>query len=338
MTEVASRAGVSQTTVSLVLNDASGARLSRETRQRVLDAANDLGYRISTRKLTQPDSGGAIGFIADEFATDPWMALAMDGMREKAWESGITIKAASTRGDAAMERAVFREMLSQPLIGLIYGTVNTRRVNCQFLPRDINVVLLNCYVADRAYPSVQPAEIVGGHLATKRLIDAGHRRIGLINGEPWMDASRDRLKGYRQAHASADLPIDPDMIHSGNWEPSEGYRHTQELMALPVPPTAIFCANDIMALGCFEALKEIGLRIPDDVSVIGYDDRELAQYMHPPLTTILLPHMEMGSFAAEYLIEQNARPMSRPTQVKIEGNLIERGSVRDHRSRTVVHI
>jgi LacI family transcriptional regulator len=326
MTEVALEAGVSQTTVSLVLNDARGARLSADTRRRVQDAARKLGYKLTAGKSTSVNCAGTIAFVVNEFSTDPWMSLAMDGAREKAWEQGITICAASTRGDTRLEHAVLESILSQPLVGLIYGTIHTRRIDHLDLPRRVPTVLLNCYLADRSLPCVLPAETVGGHTATDHLINAGHKRIAMINGEPWMDASRDRLKGYRQAHASADLPVDAELIRNGNWEPSEGYHHTHDLMDLPVPPTAIFCANDMMALGCYEALKERGLRIPEDVAVMGYDDREVARYMHPPLSTVLLPHYEMGAVAAEFLIDQMTRPSRRPAQIKVEGNLIKRGS------------
>jgi LacI family transcriptional regulator len=290
MTEVALEAGVSQTTVSLVLNDARGARLSADTRRRVQDAARKLGYKLTAAKSTAANFAGTIAFVVNEFSTDPWMSLAMDGAREKAWEQGITICAASTRGDTRLEHAVLQSILSQPLVGLIYGTIHTRRIDPLDLPRRVSTVLLNCYLADRSLPSVLPAETMGGHTATDHLIQAGHKRIAMINGEPWMDASKDRLKGYRQAHASADLPVDPELIRNGNWEPSEGYHHTHDLMDLPAPPTAIFCANDMMALGCYEALKERGLRIPQDVAVMGYDDREVARYIHPPLSTVVLPH------------------------------------------------
>ncbi|MDB5561109.1 MAG: LacI family transcriptional regulator [Hyphomicrobiales bacterium] len=330
MTEVALAAGVSQTTVSLVLNEAKGARLSADTRRRVLEAARKLDYTVVRRRGGASDNGvtpGMIGFIVDEMSTDPWMALALDGAREKAWEHGITIAAAATRGDADIEQAVLRQMQGQKLIGLIYGTINTRRVEPPPFPGGIPTVLLNCYLADRSLPSVVPAEVVGGHTATARLAAAGHRRIGFINGEAGMEASRDRLKGYRQALATADLHFDADLVRSGNWEPSAGYEQTRALMALASAPTAIFCGNDLMAMGCYEALKEMGFSIPRDVAVIGYDDREIAQYMHPPLTTVVLPHTEMGAVAAEYLIDQAARPMRRPTQIKVEGQLVERQSV-----------
>ena len=167
-------------------------------------------------------------------------------------------------------------------------------------------VLLNCHAANGSLASVVPGEVAGGHAATDVLIRAGHRRIGYINGEASMEASRHRLRGYRQALATADLPFDPDLVREGNWQPLSGYEATLALMALPSPPTAIFCANDLMAVGCYEALRELGLRIPEDVAVMGYDDREIAQHLHPPLSSVLLPHFEMGSIAAEILIDAAA--------------------------------
>lgn len=329
MTDVAAAAGVSQTTVSLVLNDTQGARLSAETRQRVVDAAARLGYRLVKRgaaRLPVSDAT-AIGFVVNEMSTDPWCAIALDGARERAWEHGLTISVAVTRGDADMEEAVLAQMATQPLAGLIYGTISTRRIVPPPGLYRIPTVLLNCYASDRSLPSVVPGEVRGGFTATQRLVRAGHRRIGFIEGEALMDASRDRQKGYRQALTSADLPFDPDLVRPGNWEPSAGYEQALALMNLADPPTAIFCSNDMMALGCFEALKELGLRIPDDVAVVGYDDREVAQFTHPPLTTVLLPHFEMGALAAEYIIDQAIHPLDLPAQLKVECRLVERMSV-----------
>jgi LacI family transcriptional regulator len=329
MTDVAIEAGVSQTTVSLILNEVPEARLARETRQRVLAAAERLKYRLAQRNPPNPSAIDAttIGFVVDEISTDPWMALALDGARERAWASGLTISVAVTRGDAEMERVMMEKMLAQPLLGLIYGKIHTVEIEPHKALNAKPTVLLNCYLSDRSLPSVVPAEVAGGRTATERLIRAGHRRIAFINGEPWMDASRDRLKGYRQSLAAADLPFDPDLVRAGNWEPPSGYEFTRELMALGNPPTAFFCANDLMAVGCYDALRELGLAVPGDVAVVGYDDRETARYMHPPLTTVVLPHFEMGSTAVDTLIDVAARPPKRPPQIKEEGPLIERQSV-----------
>jgi LacI family transcriptional regulator len=218
-------------------------------------------------------------------------------------------------------------LAGQPLLGMIYGTIQTRQIKASPLLHRVPTVLLNCHAADRSLASIVPGEVLGGWSATERLIMAGHRRIGLIEGEVWMEASRDRLNGYRQALASHEIRFDPALLRPGNWEPSSGYEHTLSLMALPNPPTAIFCANDLMALGCYDALKELGKSIPDDVAVIGYDDREIAQFTRPPLTTVLLPHFEMGALAAEYVIDHANGSVRRPLHLKVECPLVERSSV-----------
>ena len=122
-------------------------------------------------------------------------------------------------------------------------------------------------------------------------------------------------------------PFDPELVHDGNWQPLSGYEATRELMAIRTPPTAIFCANDFMAVGCYEALRELGLRIPDDVAVIGYDDREIGRHLHPPLSTMLLPHFEMGAIAAEILIDGGAGALDPPRQIKVECPVVMRRSV-----------
>ena len=328
MTDVANEARVSQTTVSLVLNHADGARLSVRTRERVVAAAKKLDYKLGRRGAGPSSSGSStIGFICDEFSTDPWTSIGFDGVREKAWERGYTVTVMATRGDAEMERAALAQMASQPLLGLIYATINTRLIEAPAALAQIPTVLLNCHVADAALPSVVPGEVSGGHAATDFLLRAGHQRIGYINGEPSMEASRHRLRGYRQALATADLPFDPALVREGNWQPLSGYEGALALMRLASPPSAIFCANDLMAVGCYDALRELGLRIPQDVAVMGYDDREIAQHLHPPLTTVLLPHFEMGAIAAEILLDAMTRPSKRPQHIKIECQIVERKSV-----------
>ena len=328
MIDVANEARVSQTTVSLVLNHADGARLSAETRQRVMKAAARLGYQPVRRGgAPAPSSPTSIGFVCDEISTDPWTAIGLDGAREKAWETGLTITVMATRGDADMEEAALAELASHRLIGLIYATINTRLIEPPEALMRLPTVLLNCHAANGALTSVVPGEVAGGHTATDVLIRAGHRRIGYINGEASMEAARHRLRGHRQALATADLPFDPDLVREGNWQPMSGYEATRELMNLPAPPSAIFCANDLMAVGCYEALRELGLKIPDDIAVMGYDDREIAQHLHPPLSTVLLPHFEMGSIAAELLIDAAAGSALRPRQIKVECPIVMRKSV-----------
>ncbi len=328
MIDVANEARVSQTTVSLVLNHADGARLSQETRERVLKAAAKLGYHPG-RRIEAPAAASAasIGFVCDEISTDPWTAIGFDGVREKAWEHGLTVTVMVTRGDAEMEAAALAQLAARPLLGLVYATINTRLVEPPAGLLRLPTVLLNCHAANGSATSVVPGEVAGGHAATDVLIRAGHRRIGYINGEASMEASRHRLRGYRQALATADLPFDPDLVFEGNWQPLSGYEGTLALMALPSSPTAIFCGNDLMAVGCYEALRELGLTIPKDVAVMGYDDREIAQHLHPPLSSVLLPHFEMGSIAAEILIDAAAGSARLPRQIKVECPIVRRKSV-----------
>ena len=327
MIDVANEARVSQTTVSLVLNHADGARLSPETRKRVVRAAAKLGYQPVRRGGAPAAAATTIGFVCDELSTDPWTAIGLDGVRERAWAHGLTVTVMATRGDADMEAAALAQLAALPLAGLVYATINTRLVEPPAWPGPAPLVLLNCHAPGGAFASVVPGEVAGGHAATHLLIRAGHRRIGYVNGEASMEAARHRLRGYRQALATADLPFDPDLVREGNWQPLSGYEATRALMALADPPTAIFCANDLMAVGCYEALRDLGLSVPDDVAVVGYDDREIAQHLHPPLTTVLLPHFEMGAIAAERLIDAAAGADPRPRQIKVECPIVMRKSV-----------
>ena len=328
MMDVATLSGVSQTTVSLVLNGIAEARVSDETIARVKKAAKSLNYTHAVGREgsgVRPDNA-VVGMIVDEMATDPWMAIALEGVREKGAATGHDVVIFVTSGDAEAETTAVRTLTKLNLAGLIYGTIQTRAVTPPAPVLEQHVVLLNCYMPNRTMPSVTPGEVVGGRTATQHLIELGHRRIGVIQGEDWMDASKDRLKGYRQALAGADISFDESLVRPGNWEPSAGYAQTMELMRLARPPSSIFCCNDLMALGCIEALKELGKRIPEDVSVVGYDDREFAQFVHPSLTTVILPHFEMGVLAAELLLERIDSPGKSPPQLKAECPLVVRDS------------
>lgn len=328
MMDVAARAGVSQATVSLILNGSSGVSFSKGTRARVMEAAEALGYRL-LRRVPERQANGSkvIGFVVDEISSDPWMSLALEGARNKAEEFGLTVMLAVTGEEREQTVAVFERMTAQPLLGLIYGTILTRRVVPPKPLFDNPTVLLNCYDTRHKLSSVLPADFLGGRAATERLIRAGRRRIAFINGQDGIDASRDRLRGYREALVSNDLQFDPSLVWPGNWEPSAGYEGTRALMALPKPPDAIFCGNDMMAMGCYDALREIGLGIPDDIAVIGFDDREIAQFMRPSLTTLILPHHEMGAIAAELLIDRIGGLDRLHDQIKVECRMIERDSV-----------
>jgi LacI family transcriptional regulator len=333
MTDVALEAGCSQATVSFVLKNSPGVKISTETRARVIRSAIALGYAPpSFAHLEPPESPddsrtGPIGFLVDQLATSPEAVVAIDGARQAAWESGRVVLVAQTMNDTEMEKGAIRALRAQRLSGLIYMTIFTRRIEIPpgILTLGVPVVLLNCYSDDHRFPAVVPGEVAGGERATQHLIDQGHRRIGMITGEPWMEAVRDRLKGYRRALAAQEIPYDPDLVVRGNWSASSGFDGVSRLLRLPDPPTAIFCQNDRMAIGGYEALKEAGLRIPEDISVIGFDDEEISRHLHPQLTTVILPHRAMGTWAAEQLGTSLA--MDRFPIRKFDCALVERRSV-----------
>jgi LacI family transcriptional regulator len=335
MTDIARAAGCSQATVSVVLNNAPGVKISSTTRARVIEAARDQGYAAPTFahlpvQLTPATSrSGAIGFMVDQLSTSPEAVVAIEGVRQTTWEDGRVVLIAQTMNDAVMEEKVFQSMIAHGIDALIYMTIFTRRITLPSFIHDtqLPVVLLNCYTDAQERASVIPAETEGGFSATQHLIQNGHRRIAMITGEPWMEAARDRLKGYRRALIEAGIAFDPHIVLQGNWSPSAGYECTRKLLSLKHRPTAIFCQNDRMAIGCYEALKEAGLHIPEDMSVIGYDDEEISRHLVPQLTTVVLPHRQMGSWAAEQLGLYKNGTHPAPAQKHMECTVTGRASV-----------
>jgi LacI family transcriptional regulator len=308
MKDVALRAGVSQSTVSFVLNGLEEMRISAETRRRVLDAAQELGYRPRAAGRPPKSAGTRIvGVMLDEIATSPFASISLDAVQEEAWKHDMLTEIAITRGDRAYESAVLRKWAADRIDGVIYGSILTR----QAAPPDAlarhRAVLLNCYDAAGRFPSVVPAERRGGAAATEALIAEGHRRIAFITGEPWMEASSQRMEGYERALRAAGIAVDPELVVEGNFLPSGGRAATLKLMSGPRRPDAIFCANDLTALGAYEALKELGERIGETIAVMGYDDQEIAQHLSPGLSTVLLPHREMGVWCVRRLTVHDAQ-------------------------------
>jgi LacI family transcriptional regulator len=327
MMDVAAAAGVSQATVSLVLSGGKSGRLADDTRRRVVEAAQALGYKF-VRRGQRSNAGGqsTILFVADETITDPWMSLAFEGARDKALEVGINMLMAVSHADADVETNILAGLGSVPILGIVYGTILTRQVTMPPALAKHRLVLVNCYDAAGAFHSILPGDVLGARTATEHLLAKGCKRIGFINGQQGLDNTRDRLKGYKQALASNDVPFDAALVRPGNWEPSSGYQMTLELMALDNPPDAIFCANDMMAVGSYDALRQLGRKVPDDVAVVGFDDRDIAQYMHPPLSTLVLPLYEMGQIAVELLLDDAGGLHSQPSRIKVECQLVERES------------
>ena len=175
---------------------------------------------------------------------------------------------------------------------------------------------------DRAHTD----NVAGGYLATRHLLDLGHRRIGYIGGPPHLSPVPDRSAGYCRALQEAGLPIDERLIVAGSFRDVGGYSGAQALLTLPAAPTAIFAGNDLMAIGALAAARDAGIAVPDDLSIVGFDDIHLAGYINPPLTTVAQPKYELGVIAAELLLARLAEPDLPPQRRLLQAQLVVRQS------------
>lgn len=331
MHDVAAAAGVSQATVSLVLNDASGTRFSEETRHRVKEAARHLGYRTNAHaKVLRDGVAGMIGFVGDFVATAPFAGKIIEGAQARAWEAGLLLLTVNTGGDKELEKSSLDMMLSYKVAGVVYAGMYHRQLEVPEALGEVPAVVLNSRDRSGRLPGIAPDEELGGYTATRRLLDAGHRRIAMINiGTPddvTLPAAAGRRAGYLRALAGAGIDAEPLLQRDGGGEVPDGRAEMLRLMALDEPPTAVFCANDRTAWGAYQALESLGLRVPQDVSVIGFDNQEtLAPNLRPGLTTLELPFVEMGRRAVE-LVLAGTRPGTGRTEL-LECPLIERQSV-----------
>ncbi len=327
MIDIAEKAGVSQATVSLVLGGVTNARISQDTRDKVHAIAEAMGY-VRKSALSRSSEVRVIGLLIDEVMTTPFAAQFIEGARLEAARQGALIAVFCTGGDAQVEAAALDVLRTTSLIGVLYTSLMTRSVRPPVQLAGIPTVLLNCHAPAGQFASVVPADVTGAFAATEALIRAGHRRIAHIAGEAWGEAARDRMLGYRRALASHDISFVPDWLAGPAWTAASGRAVTLDLLSLPRPPTAIFCFNDRVALGCYEALHERGLQVPRDVSVVGFDNDELAATLRPALTTMVLPHEEMARWAVGTLQDRAGRVgFAAVLRVKIECALIARCSV-----------
>ena len=327
--DVAHRAGVSVTTVSHVLNDAPGKRISDDTRSRVRVAAEELGYRPNgvARSLRLRRSQ-ILALVSDEIATTPHAGQIILGAQEAASRRGWLLMLVNSGGDADTELAEIRALQQRQVDGFLYATMYHREIEVPDELRGVPTVLLDARTSDSSFPSAVPDEVEGGRTATQALIDHGHRRIALANNADDIPATRQRLEGYRRALEAAGIQADSELVVSAPSATEGGIVAGRKLLDLEHRPTAIFCFNDRMAMGVYHAAAERGLRIPEDLSVVGFDNQELiADGLRPGLTTVALPHYEMGAWAVEALIRTIEDPDSDSEQVRLRCPLVVRDSV-----------
>jgi LacI family transcriptional regulator len=314
--DVAAAAGVSLTTVSHVLNEVEGARVAEETRMRVRRAAERLGYSPSrTARGLRLQRTNTVAMLSDHIATTPHAGKIILGAQETAFARGWTLVLFNTGDDRRLEDQDLDALVQHEVDGVLYATMYHRRV--ELPPRLLGatpVVLLDARCDDETVPAVVPDEVSGGRTAAEELIEHGHRRIGFATNRDDIPATHGRLEGYRDALSEAGIRYDRKLVVAAESEAGGGYLAARELLSCKPRPTAIFCFNDRMAMGAYRAAAELGLHIPDDVSFIGFDNQEIiAEGLYPALTTVALPHYEMGCWAVETLIDLiESPPAERP--------------------------
>ncbi len=332
MRDVAELAGVSQATVSLVLNDVEGSGIPEATKVRVREATAAIGYRKNAMarglKLRRSDT---IGFLADHIMALPYACGLVIGAQDAAREAGKHLLilnldfGRSSIGRRETDSAV-EEFLERRVDGIVYATMFHRIVEPPAGLFDVRSVLLDARAHDASIPSVVPDDYEAALHATRYLVNAGHQRIGFLTRSPGPPAPGLRLAGYEAALSNAALPADPTLIVEGIDTTPGGYESAMALLARNDRPTAVFCFNDQMAMGVYQAAAALGLRIPADLSIIGFDDIELiAPVLKPGLTTMRLPHYEMGRWAVERLLDPSKHASI--DQYKMACPLVVRGSV-----------
>ncbi|MFJ8687829.1 LacI family DNA-binding transcriptional regulator [Micromonospora wenchangensis] len=310
LADVARRAGLSKTAASMVLNGREGTRLSAEAHQRVFAAAEELGYRpnLAARSLRTRKTA-TIAFVSDIVATTRFAGGLIRGALDAARERDHVLLITETQGDATFEQYAIEAMLDRQVDGVIYAAMATRRLTVPPAILGGPVVLLNATSPDDL-PCVLPDDERAGRTVTTALLDHGHRdRIALIGRNRLKEddtevslAARARLRGVHRALEDAGLDLLTECF-CAEWLPEHGYAAMRTLLGRPTRPTAIICMNDRLAFGAYQALAEAGLTVPDDISVVSFDDDPIAAWLRPGLSTTALPHEQMGRRAVEILLD-----------------------------------
>ena len=328
--DIAKAAGVSHSTVSRALSNSP--LVKTETKTRIQRLAQEMRYSPDAwaRSLVMGQTR-AVGVVVTTIA-DPFIAEVMQGIESTSYEHGYTVILASSNSDPEREMAAVEMLRSKRVDGVIVTSSRVGALYQQHLERiGVPVVLLNNHSeqSGRYMFSVTVDNEHGGYLATQHLIQLGHRHIAYVAGPAGHSSSEGRLAGYRQALVEANIPLDPARVVPGTGRAETGVQALQVLRALAVPPTAVFCYNDVTAIGLLHAARASGLSVPRDLSVVGFDDIPFASCAYPSLTTVAQPKFEMGQEAMQMTFALMKAPTPSEAQVSdivVKGQLIVRES------------
>jgi LacI family transcriptional regulator len=325
MRDVAERAGVSVTTVSHVIN--ATRPVSDELRERVLAAMEELNYRPNrlarSLRLRQTHT---IGIIVPDSA-NPFFAEVARGVEDTSFEQGYNVILCNSDDDLNKELLYTNVLAEKQVDGILFVAAGASAEQIQAMQlRRIPLVVVDREVPGVAVDSVLTDNARGGWLATRHLLELGHRRIGCIAGSSDVTPSAERITGYRRALSEAGISVDEALIVKGNFRYESGYQAAKQLLTAGDFPSAIFACNDLMAVGAMSAALELEFQIPANLSVVGFDDVRLASFTNPPLSTIAQPKYEIGVLAMKMLLERMRDYEMPPRRLMLDAHLIVRRS------------
>lgn len=328
MRDIAARARVSIGTVSHVINET--ANVSPELARRVEQVIADVGYQPSqlARGLRRNQTN-MLGMIVPDI-TNPFFPMVVRGVEDTAYREGYRLVLCNADNDPQKEANYLESLLAHRMAGfVIIPSVDSRFVSMVHHSRRAQrVVCVDRAPDDWDGDSVTVNDEDGANGAVRHLIAMGHRAIATITGPLHVPSAVHRLAGYRRALAEAGIELVPEYVHEGRFERISGYDETQALLGVRPRPTAIFAANDLVALGVLAALREACVSCPDDVSVVGFDDLELTFFTDPPLTTVAQPAYQLGARAAMVLLGRITGQVTERQVITLETELRIRRSVR----------
>ena len=304
--DVAAAARVHPATASRALNPETRILVSEDTARRVTAAAAKLGYRPNpVARSLRTRRSHTIGVLIPDL-NNPLFPPIVRGLEDKLAAAGYVALIGNTDADAGRERLIFEQMRARHVDGFVLATATLHdQLLAQAAAEGLPVVLMNRLSQDYSFPSVSVDNEQGGRMAISHLVRLGHTRIAHIAGPQEASTGVSRLRGFREGMAAHGLEVREELIaYAGRYTVEEGSRCTHELLTAQGGFTAVAAANDMLAVGCYAALDEAGLQCPDDISVIGFNDMPFIDRLRPPLTTVRFPHYQLGTEAAQLLLER----------------------------------
>ena len=328
MKDIARVAGVSTSTVSHVIN--KSRFVSEEISERVNNAARELNYRPSAlARSLKVNRTKTIGMLVTT-STNPFFGEVVKGVERSCYQQGYSLILCNTEGDHERMRESINTLLQKRVDGLILmcSSLEGERLEVFEQYQDIPVVVMDWGPMLFTSDKIQDNSLRGGYLAAKHLIESGHKQIGCITGPLVKHQAQMRYEGYKRALNEHGLEFKANWIIESDFECEGGYEAFNKMVAKGPLPSALFVCNDMMAMGVINAANEKGIQIPEELSIIGYDDIHIAKFMSPSLTTIHQPKYRLGKAAVEALLKKLEGESTDTQVVQLEPTLVSRATVR----------